>query len=381
MINSLRKDSHITQSICHPKMTYNSGGSASKNKIKEYCNAPLYNSIGISVRKPAEINFRGLSSAKLANSKNFKLLINSARNIAGKDKKQHQQVVNLIKEAISVLVNKKINNESYMRKFIADNKKTIESIVEDARTYTKEEFLVKINDPNNPNKKIPKLIPDKKDKTKMVPEYRQEPEDLEKEAINSITTAAEVFPAVEKPHKFYQNKIIQKSLLIAEKNNVAFSASFALLLTCIFRPASIMMLPGGKKNNDDKKYAAAHSIASGFIGYVVAAAVSNPIADALKNVLDDPSKYIKNKDRATYLEASIKANRAANTWISRSVDIAMAVPKALITIALIPIILKYIFGWEKQKHFNNQVNLEQNNSKTADIENKKTVDNKVGGLK
>jgi len=45
------------------------------------------------------------------------------------------------------------------------------------------------------------------------------------------------------------------------------------------------------------------------------------------------------------------------SWISRSVDIGIAIPKAFITIALIPPILKYIFGWEKKKHADNQSKL------------------------
>ena len=50
----------------------------------------------------------------------------------------------------------------------------------------------------------------------------------------------------------------------------------ALVLTAVFRPLSIISLPG-KKNKDDKTYAASHSIASGLIGFAASWAVMSPL--------------------------------------------------------------------------------------------------------
>ena len=57
----------------------------------------------------------------------------------------------------------------------------------------------------------------------------------------------------------------------------------------------------------------------------------------------------------------------------------MAVPKAFITIALIPPILKYIFGWEKKKHANTPLNIQTNyNQNTNDDKQTRRID---GGVK
>lgn len=216
MTNSLRKDSHITQSLLHSQMQYNLARGASKNKRREYLDAPVNNNIGISVRKPAEMNFSGLSSA-----------------------------------------NKPVSN-------------------------------------------------------------------------------------------FYTNKILKKFLCMAADSQPLFNATFSILLTCILRPASIMALPSNKKNNDDKKYAAAHSIASGVMAYLISQVIFSPIADSMKKIGDCPEKFLTSKNLA-YLKD--KKNFAiATKYVNMLTEAALAPPKAIVTVALIPPILKYVFGWEKKKN-------------------------------
>lgn len=212
MINSLFKDSHITQNICHP-LTYNSRMGASSREQKN-STAPAKN--GISVNKPAEINFSGLSSA-------------------------------------------------------------------------------------------------------------------------------------DKTAKIYTAKWLKDFFNMATENQVVFNAAFSLILTCILRPASIMALPGNKKNKDDKKYAAAHSVASGIIGYVMSSILFNPIASATKKIAADPDKFLKPVKE--YLKT--KANMDMATAYVKMLPEAIVAPgRAMITIPLIPLILKYVFGWEKKSKQN-----------------------------
>lgn len=135
------------------------------------------------------------------------------------------------------------------------------------------------------------------------------------------------------------------------EHNLFFSASFALLLTCVLRPASIMVLPS-KKNQDDQKYAAAHSIASGVIGFALSTAIFTPLqngANKLKKALNDKQsldKILKNSQ--SYLKDE-KLLKIASTYMDRIPDIVFSAPKGILTVALIPPILKHVFGWEKKK--------------------------------
>ena len=112
--------------------------------------------------------------------------------------------------------------------------------------------------------------------------------------------------------------------------------------------------------------------------------MSKPISDAIKKVVDKPELYIKkgdkiDYDKVAYYASDWKANGAVKHWVTRSVDIFMAVPKAFITIALIPPILKYVFGWEKKKHANTPINIQTNYNHNK--ENDKQPKRADGGIK
>lgn len=148
-----------------------------------------------------------------------------------------------------------------------------------------------------------------------------------------------------KPSKIYTNPKFQKLLEFIDDQQLVFGAAFALLLTCILRPASIVLIPGNK-NKDDQKYAAAHSIASGVIGFAISSILFYPVGNAIKKIKENPKKFIINKN--SYL-LNKKAEETAIKYIDRLPDIVTAIPKGILTIALIPPILKYVFGIEKKK--------------------------------
>lgn len=223
MINSLRKDSHITQAFRFSRMPLDSGRSVnastgmgeSERGKREYSNVPAKNSIGISVNKPAEISFSGLSSAN-----------------------------------------------------------------------------------------------------------------------DSVS-------------KIYTSKWVKKFLEKAADSQAVFGAIFALGITCFLRPAAIIVTPS-KKNKDDQKYAAAHSIASGIIAYFFTYIICEPISRAVKKISKEPTAFIKNRE--SYLVKDGKALKTAGTYLNMLPEaVIIAAPRAALTIALIPIILKYVFGMEKKK--------------------------------
>lgn len=167
----------------------------------------------------------------------------------------------------------------------------------------------------------------------------------------------------------------------ADRNQIVFSAGFSLLLTCLLRPAAIMALPGDKKNKDDKLYASAHSIASGVIGFVVANIISTPISDAVKKITSHPETYLKKNIELIKKDS----DKIGSNYLNKLPDILMAVPKGIITISLIPPILKYVFGWEKKPAKKSEpVQIPQEyaslNFKSTDSINKKSINNfGIGG--
>lgn len=181
----------------------------------------------------------------------------------------------------------------------------------------------------------------------------------------------------------YTNKLVKKFFKMATDNQVVFSALYALALVCILRPAAIMALPGDKKNKDDKKYAAAHSIASGLIGYGIATALFDPIKNAATKIANDPKKFVHKN--AEYLKDPVKMG-IARTYIKMLPESVVALPRAAVTVALIPPILKHVFGWEKKakngKTIGNPILQDYSliNFKSSDIKQKKAFQNFTGDV-
>lgn len=150
---------------------------------------------------------------------------------------------------------------------------------------------------------------------------------------------------------FYNSKSAKTILTFARKKQLVFGATFSLFLTCILRPASIMVLPS-KKNKEDQKYASAHSIASGVIGFAISNVAFLPLENAIQRLKDNPKDFIKNYKNSKLIKMEkekYRLNDIAETYLGRLGDLAGSIPKGILTIALIPPILKYCFGYEKKK--------------------------------
>lgn len=172
-----------------------------------------------------------------------------------------------------------------------------------------------------------------------------------------------------------------------KEHNVAGSALMSLFLAGALRPATIMALPG-KADKEDKIYASGHSMASGLIGFAVSTALTTPWDAGVKKVMenykehydvvinnlkkgksDEPPKLkynfniLKNKyEKLVELEKEVAnsgtklAKKACKQYVDalglemkNITDWAIAIPRSMLTIALIPPILKYVFGLEKKK--------------------------------
>ena len=156
--------------------------------------------------------------------------------------------------------------------------------------------------------------------------------------------------------KILSSKTFGKLLDYAEANPIPCNAFFSLVLAGMLRPATIMALPDKDgKNKKDKLNAAAHAVASGGIGFVFSSVIMKPFDDAMKKVKDNPAKFL-GKGAEKYL-GDLKAKGLTKTAKFRNVeklmkmgpDIIIGIPRSIITIALIPPILKYVFGIDPKK--------------------------------
>ena len=136
-----------------------------------------------------------------------------------------------------------------------------------------------------------------------------------------------------------------------------------------------MALPG-KKDKEDKIYASGHSMASGIIGFIASTIITSPFDESIKKVFGNPEKYKSKKlakmlriekdlakranlknaagelinTKSKQLLKNIGKHKGAMEVLVKNVpDWIIAVPRATLTIALIPPILKYVFGVEKKK--------------------------------
>lgn len=383
MINSLFKDSHINQPLCHPLKRHTQDSTMSRSAFiersndkcerREYFCATVNNDQGITANKPAEISFSGLSNAKMANEPCIETIIKQAK-ASFSEKIDHKKIVDFISKSVEHVTGANKSTDSNIIDFSKKNNQNIKSIINKATELLKDE-----------NKKEPLTAAQ-----------------LEKETQNTIKFAVEAYPTIQKHKSIFKNERVRRFLKMAAHSQAVFNAVFALGLTCILRPAAIMALPADKKNADDKKYAAAHSIAAGLIGYAFSFVVFAPISDAMRKIefsLNDqknPSKKhfqeiksfasAKNPHGLDYLKNGKLLNNA-KTWVNMLPETILAAPRAVVTIALIPPILKYIFGWEKKKSDSKEETspILQNyallNFKSTNIPQKKVFQNFSGGAK
>lgn len=193
--------------------------------------------------------------------------------------------------------------------------------------------------------------------------------------------------------KLLASEKFNKFLRYTEEHNVSTSALIALVLAGILRPIVTMALPG-KKDKEDKIYASGHAMASGIMGFLVSTAVTSPLDGAITKCIEASEKAVytnklkegetlesvnkmaskvfkdmfqKIKDIDDLAEKAAKIDlkqakalrakqEAMKTLVKNIPDWIIAVPRACLTIALIPPILKYVFGIEKKKK---QKNVEQ----------------------
>ena len=153
-------------------------------------------------------------------------------------------------------------------------------------------------------------------------------------------------------HKgFWNNKAVLKGLETISEHGTSFVAATTLAMAAGVRPIAIGLTPDVEKEN--KQYAITNSIASGLIKFAMVEAIAIPVENAVKNIDKNPEKYL-NKKTIDALKGSAKTlaeskkYKFATQVLKMGTGLATAIPKAMITVSMIPVLMNALFP-KKQK--------------------------------
>lgn len=154
--------------------------------------------------------------------------------------------------------------------------------------------------------------------------------------------AALSFGAKSRVDKFLGSDKFANFLQFANDNNMTANALVALVTAGMVRPTLTMAIPG-MKDKKDKIYSAAQAVSSGFLGFGVTMLMTKPLDDALKKAKAAPDKF----GCESINKLGKKQMNTMNTLMKNIPEWGICIPRAMLTIALIPLILKYVFGLSK----------------------------------
>ncbi len=171
------------------------------------------------------------------------------------------------------------------------------------------------------------------------------------------------------------NKTVLKGLEKISEHGTSFAALTSLGMSLVVRPLAIFATPDVEREN--KEYASVSSISSGLVKFGMVEAVALPVENAVKRIDSNPAKYLKKETIASIMPHSgkitdAKIYRLGTQILKLGAGTISAIPKSILTVALIPVIMDNLFPHSKQKLSENNKNYE-NDLKTAFSGNDKKV--------
>ena len=164
------------------------------------------------------------------------------------------------------------------------------------------------------------------------------------------------------------NKLLLKSLEKISEHGTSFSAGTSLAMSLTARPLAIWMTPDTEKEN--KQYAISNSICSGFIKFGMVEAVALPIENAVKMIDKNPQKFmqsqtIKNLQNGSSNLLNAKGYKFATQMLKLGTGFVTAIPKSILTIALIPVIMDKLFKVKKSSKGTSSISQTQISTKST----------------
>ena len=160
-----------------------------------------------------------------------------------------------------------------------------------------------------------------------------------------------------------KNRYFLKTLEKISEHGTSFSAGAALLLSTTLRPFAINSTPDVEKEN--KQYAISNSICSGLIKFGIVESVALPVELAIKKIDKNPQIFLKPE---TVRDLSPRAYKMITQMLKLSVGFLTAIPKSVMTVALIPIIMDKLFKTSKPE-IKSSKNINSNPSFTGKFDN------------
>lgn len=151
------------------------------------------------------------------------------------------------------------------------------------------------------------------------------------------------------------NKTVLKGLEVISEHGTTFVSATTLAMATGVRPIAINLTPNVKKEN--KQYATTNSIASGLIKFGMVEAIALPVENAIKKIDRNPEKYLNEKtikalQGSAKTLAESKNYKFATQIMKMGTGLVTAIPKAMLTVALIQPIMNKLFP-KKQQEKNN----------------------------
>lgn len=146
--------------------------------------------------------------------------------------------------------------------------------------------------------------------------------------------------------RLFKNKTVLKTLEKISDHGTSFSAGTSLALSLVMRPIAIFSTPDVEKEN--KQYAATNSVCSGLIKFGIVESVALPIEKAVQNIDKKAEKFlqkdtIKNLTKEGQTITNSRSYKLMTQIIKLSTGFLTAIPKSMLTLALIPVLMSSIF--------------------------------------
>ena len=151
-----------------------------------------------------------------------------------------------------------------------------------------------------------------------------------------------------KVQSIYTNRIFKKGLEFASNKSAIFVGSVSLALSTIARPIAILSTPNTDKEN--KKYACIKSFASTAVGYGLMLGASLPVSNALNEIDKNKTKYLKPQTLKRL--STPKKYAFATQLFNLGLGFLIAIPKSILTCALIPPFMAKIFPKKENQQKN-----------------------------